>query len=520
MRLAQRPGRRLLSTVTFWVIVAVTTRALFWLVTDRTWEDALITAQHAVNFARGEGLAHHPGEGPVHGFTSVFSLLIPLLGEVAFPGSAVTAQKVASLVAAAFTIVVADRLGRQLGLSALGRTVVLGYLALDYNQIFYGMAGLETQFAVLAILTSASLLVARSRFTGLALGASVLVRPDFAIWVALVAGWVVVFHRRGVGAVFAGLMAITVPWLAFAWAYFGSPVPHTVSAKAAALLPPPSGSSILDVGIWVYERVTLNIVPSLRMLSPFLEDSLVASAPVPTPALLAVGLLVYGLAALGIHARIRDPRWLPLVAFVIAYLGYRLIFLPPVYFDWYAPPYAACLIIVAAGGLQRLAAPAPVTRSLSVAVVIAFAIHLPLSYALDARIQREIEQGVRVPMAQFLRDAVGPGEAVASEAAGYIGYYAGVLLYDYPGLTSPTALDAVRSVAAEERGLSAMIDRLRPAWIVVRPDELADLQRRYPETAARYEVARRFGDGAPTIAVDGLVKYTIDRSFLVMRAGQ
>jgi hypothetical protein len=135
---------------------------------------------------------------------------------------------------------------------------------------------------------------------------------------------------------------------------------------------------------------------------------------------------------------------------------------------------------------------------------------------LEAHIQRDIEDAVRAKVGVYLRDVVPPGQPVGLEAAGYFGYYSGATIYDYPGLTSRAALSAVRSLPAGERDVAGMLSILRPPWIVVRPDEYADMVSRHPAIAARYALCRRFENGSgETIGWGGLVKETIDRAFEV-----
>jgi hypothetical protein len=508
-----RPGRDVLA----WSAIAVIVRAVFWIATDRVWEDALITAAHAVNAVGGIGLTHHPGEGQVHGFTSVVSVAIALAGELIAPGSALVAQKLVSLAAAALTILAADDVSRRLGIGRPARQLVMGYLALDQNHIFYGMAGMETQVAVLLLLVSVSLVLARSRIAGASLGLAVLARPDFIIWVACAAAWIVIFARRRVVATSTGLSAVVIPWLLFATWYYGSPIPHTIAAKAAASLSPPGGGGPAEWIGWIVERATANALPLLRTLTPFLEDTLVVATPVAALALLALGLVMFALVTIGAAIHRSDSRWQLVGVFAASYVGYRLVFLPPAYFDWYAPPATAILILFAAAAVERLFAGRHLSLVVVGGLVAAYALHLPWSLPLERQIQREIENGVRVPMALYLEQSVAPGESVGAEPAGYIGFYSRVLLFDYPGLTSPAALAAVRSASPAGRGVAAMIDQLRPDWIVLRPAELADLRDRFPEAAALYATSRVFGAPRATIAVNGLVKATIDGSYIVLR---
>ena len=143
------------------VAVAVVSRLIFWLVTDRVWEDALITVTHARNAVAGIGLTHHPGEPVTHGFTSAVSVLVPLAGEIVVNGSGIFVLKVASLVAAATD----DRAGSAdlRALSRLGSWPTAARaadLAVGQNHIFYGMSGMETQIAVMVLLWSVDLLMA------------------------------------------------------------------------------------------------------------------------------------------------------------------------------------------------------------------------------------------------------------------------------------------------------------------------------------------------------------------------
>lgn len=53
--------------------------------------------------------------------------------------------------------------------------------------------------------------------------------------------------------------------------------------------------------------------------------------------------------------------------------------------------------------------------------------------------------------------------------SGYIGYYAGLKMYDYPGLSSREVVDVRRRLHAESYG--KLIAALRPEWLVPRPGD-------------------------------------------------
>src|SRR6185503_19187259 len=108
-------------------------------------------------------------------------------GEAIAPGSGLLTLRIASLLAAVATIVFADRLMTALRVSPWPRRFVFVYLALDPLQVFYGMAGMETQIAVAILLWSAWLTTQdRPVELGVSLGLGLLARPDFVIWAGIV----------------------------------------------------------------------------------------------------------------------------------------------------------------------------------------------------------------------------------------------------------------------------------------------------------------------------------------------
>src|SRR5262249_41259319 len=138
----------------FGIGLALVMRILFWIFADPTFEDALITLTHAQNAAAGLGLTHHEGEAPVHGFTSVLSVMIPLAGGLIDPVLGLQLLRLVSLGAVVLAVLAAYRIGQRLQLGPWALLLIVGYLAVDRNQIFYGMAGMETQIAVAILLLS------------------------------------------------------------------------------------------------------------------------------------------------------------------------------------------------------------------------------------------------------------------------------------------------------------------------------------------------------------------------------
>ena len=129
------------------IAVGVIARIGFWAATDRKLDDAMITIKFDKNLADGFGLVHNFGEGHVQGFTSALSVLVPMPGELIYHGGGFLFIRLVSIACFALAAVYAYRIAGELGLGRWPTGFVLAFLALDQNQVFYGVAGMETQIA-------------------------------------------------------------------------------------------------------------------------------------------------------------------------------------------------------------------------------------------------------------------------------------------------------------------------------------------------------------------------------------
>jgi hypothetical protein len=81
--------------------------------------------------------------------------------------------------------------------------------------------------------------------------------------------------------------------------------------------------------------------------------------------------------------------------------------------------------------------------------------------------QSLIEDGLRRPIGLWLRDhARTPQDTVMLEPLGYIGYYSGLKMLDFPGLASKEMVE-VRKRLGPNRENQAYLE-LRPDWLVLR----------------------------------------------------
>ena len=527
----RQAARREPLLLTF-MAAAVAARVAFVAVSNRAFEDGLTTITHARNVPLGLGLTHHPGEGNVHGFTSAIGVLIPLVGELVHEGSGLVAMRLASLVAVCVALIYARLICRDLGLGTFPTAFVLAYLSFDQNMIFYGMSGMETQVAV-AVILGGVYHVRRNDVvgSGIWLGLAPLTRPEFVLWVAPALLYLALRNARLAARTAAIAGAIVIPWLVFTFLYYGSPIPNTIVAKSTAFPTPPilSGGSPLPWIEWLGGQFAGHAALLLYYLEPFREVWSTAAAPIPTPVLVLITVIVVYVVVVGLVGSRRIPDFWPITAFLALFFLYRVYFLPVIFYgDWYMPPFLALVMIVAALGMQRLAAVTPNAPAvLATVLAIAFAIHMPFSFIVEGKVQA-IENQVRTNAGEYLRANVKPGQSVVSESAGYIGFYGNVKLYDFPGLTSPTSVRALKKLPPDKRDLADLIAVLQPDWIVVRPWELDSLRSSFPDVAALYAVDRVFEmpgvpesrlniDGASTVSFGGLVEVSTDEKFTVLR---
>jgi hypothetical protein len=504
------------------IFAGLAARIVYWAVTDRRLDDALITLKHAKNVADGVGLTHHLGEGgPVHGFTSVLSVLVPLPGELIADGGGLLTLRLASLVAFVFAAIYAARICRHLSVGAWPMGFALAYLALDQNQIFYGVAGMETQIAVAVLLAGIYYLLAEDQTkTGIALGLAILARPDFVLWVAPVFVYLLFHNRDAAARAWLWTLAIVGPWVLFATIYYGSPIPNTIIAKSQAFAP--DFPSLTDIGGWFHFAWT-----SLKAhqsdwttLTPFVERSWVLHAPYPDILLKAIGWSVGALAIVGAVFSWRERSALrPAIVFVLLWIAYRIAFLTVGYFEWYGVPIVAVIIIFAAIGLDRIT----VRRSVAFVAVpatvlgLAYAAQLPFTLPLEARIQ-QIEDQVRQPLGEYLGRVAKVGDTIVAEPSGYFGYWTNATLLDDPGLTSKRVTDALGDDPPDPT-IAGLVNIFRPDWLALRPGELALVQAAYPDVAREYEPVREFSVSEADSPLDrwGLSLVNFDRDFIVLR---
>jgi arabinofuranosyltransferase len=415
------------------LLLLLATRGLLWAVLPIAAEDAYITFRYAKNLAIGNGLLYNPGER-VMGFSSPLWTVWSALGWRLL-ANPVEWARMWTVAGDVVTLVLTTAMLRKHG----GRAAAWCFAWFFAGWPFFAgvaVSGMETSVMLTLMVLSAALVERGSPLSGPALAALVLVRPEgfaAALVIALGARW----RDRAVALGLAGL------GIASLWAYFGSPIPQSVIAKA---------------GIYGHPGPMVG-----RYWWDWLVPFPMAGAPVITEGvhlfLLCVLMAPAVLAGAPILWRVRGSA-LGLVAgaALVIWLGYAL--LGVAFFFWYLVVPLFGLLVLAAIGLPRLVKGRAIYFSAALFVIGMWGIGIQL---YGGRARTEVDTFGSV--ANFLATHARPGEKVFLEPIGLIGYRNPLVVLDEVGLVSP---QVARRRAQGPGWYTDVIAGERPDWLVVR----------------------------------------------------
>jgi len=487
-----RPG----LTVAIILLVGLTFAAY----TQHVWEDYWITFRASRNLAMGNGLVYTPGER-LHTFTSPLGVLLP----AAF--SWITGNHMATLALWLFRIISVGAFAagvclllkslQTLPLRRVSFWLTLGLIGLDAKLVDFTINGMETGLLVLFMaLTIHGLLVEGSRQIfriGGGWAGLMWTRPDSCVYIAALGLGSLLFLSKGTEAkkyqaqgktlISAALVCATLylPWFLWAWAYYGSPVPHTITAKAAGQPPLHLGELATSLLQFPHEilfsyntSIAATFLPGYASLGGWSEGyvslssllGLVAAFAWVMPVLRPQTRLFSAVYFLGNYyltdvLKYYPPWYLPMVA-LFGYLALGLLF---------DQTLGLAIKLPQSGWNRGWFTELP--KILRVSAVGLLAGQLTVTVCVARQIQAQqslIENGLRQPIGLWLREhAQTPHDSVMLEPLGYIGYFSGLKMLDYPGLASKEMV-AARKRLGPGRQNQIYLD-LKPDWLVLRPGE-------------------------------------------------
>jgi hypothetical protein len=400
-----------------------------------TTDDAFIHFQFARNLAGGRGFSYNADQ-PTYGDTSplwVFMLagtgrLLEVTGVAPAASGTADAWRLAakllnalSLLAALVVFVHLAR--RRLPRPRWAAAVVIVLFVLDPWWIKWGMAGMETPLAVMLALLALLLRDVRRNsgrsdpWTPLVLGIGYLVRPEFAILiVALIADVLIVERRRRRAdlmlAVCLPALPI-VPWLGYALATFGTPLPDTFAARRDV-----NYSSL-------YVAVKLG--------------KILASAYAVPLASLLIGLVAAGD---GRARRLREDLF-PFAAITMVLLFY--LFWNVSVGARYVLLIAPYLVLVGYAWLFGSTEHRPRLRTAALAFSAAALIGVQITSVRFVTRWQEGLDGDLFALARWLEAETPPGAVVAAHEIGVIGYVSQRRVLDLAALISPDVMPFSRT---------------------------------------------------------------------------
>jgi hypothetical protein len=528
-------------TVLLFLFVCVVAAA-FALHTNHVWEDYYITYRSSKHLATGDGLVHNVGER-LHTFTSPLGVLLPAAASLLTFNSSDTGAlwifRGMTIAALGIAAVLLFRSSRELGLPLAAALFLVVGVATDAKTVDFTINGMETPIVIafFAYAFWAMLGVTSRRWLhlGLAWAGLMWSRPDGCIVIAILTVAVWVFNdpaRSGLTRAqwlpvllrAAGVTTVLyLPWFLWAWSYYGTPVPHTITAKAML-----GGAKSLE-GFWL----SLLAFPARINSYSGAIDAIFAPPNMffggwPEAPRLFARMVAAGCAALwlvgGLH---QVTRALSLTYFgLCVYLNY----FPPFPAAWYLSLPSTVALFALACALSQLfdltrGVSAPRYRYALQALVVLPAAGFILQggwFTFQAARQLKaqqtlIENGLRRPIGEWLRDNAAPGDTVFLEPLGYIGFFSGLRTYDFPGLSSPEMVDAIRRLGPK---YPPLIRDLKPTWLALRPVEIARVQKEDPGLLqTEYAPVRTFDASreVSALTVQGLSYIANDQTFVVFR---
>jgi len=453
--------------------------------TNHAWEDFFITFRHSRNLVEGHGLVYQPGER-VHGFTSPLNVLLPALtywltGATSFQ-PALWLYRLLSIAALAAGGAILLRTMKERSADWLPPVLFAALaLSLESKTVMFTVNGMETGLVLLFLLPALGWglvdPVGRWKGIGACWAGLMWSRPDGCVYIAAIALVALVFAADGRKPVLSALTraallctALYLPWFVWAWWYYGSPVPHTVIAKAAAHAQAPGG-------LWTTLGDMLHKAPYAAKLVFMPTNSQFGGWPGWTDAYAWAAAGICTLYWLAPWADQLGRRLSVVFVLVLVYLSY-LAHAGGVY-AWYTPPAAVIGIAVIGLGvpatLGRFIRDARRARYLASGVLAAVLLVSAVEFGMAAvqmRVQEQIiEFGNRAKLGLWLKHQVAPDERVFLEPLGYIGYFSGAHMLDYPGLASPEVTKLLEAGSTP----TGIVVKLAPEWLVLRPGEAENL---------------------------------------------
>ena len=217
------------SVILFFVAIIV--RIVFHYFTGFTADNAFITFRYAENLASGEGYVYNIGQPVFGSSTPLFVLILSLFSLVSV--SPIKASLIVSLAASGFTALLLYRLAHHLRFTKFAVLPSLLYIFFP-RVIPAETSGMETGLFSFFVLASFYFNRKNKRFYALAMATLAgLTRYEGFLILLIIFGHIIYKDRDKFLYYLSIPLVMIIPWFLFTFYYFGSVVPHSVTAKLA-----------------------------------------------------------------------------------------------------------------------------------------------------------------------------------------------------------------------------------------------------------------------------------------------
>lgn len=497
----------------------------FAIYTNHAWEDWYITYRASKNLATGNGLVFTVGER-VHSFTSPIGTLVPSLISYATFNYSDTLVLWIYRIFCCFILscaaAILTKYTHKTNMTPVAALVMVGIFCLDAKIIDFSINGMETAFMMffLIMMIYVSFIKTKrfSLFSGIAWAGLMWTRPDSVIYILSFCAGIIIFKGATpysdsryflTGKLLkAGCIALIfyIPWVIWAWIYYGSPIPHTIVAK----------------GLFVNYHITELLIDFIKFPVSILSET-TAVDDIFMPSYYYVGgwpkSIAYITKILAITASF---YWLlpwgksqaKVVSFVL-FVGCFYLTTVGIRAPWYFPNLAILSIFVAGQIFQHFSefsekiniSDIETKKKLSFAsyclavslLLLSGGLTVATAYQVELE-QRIVENGNRKLIGLWLKEnASSTSDTVFSEGLGYIGFFSQLKMYDWPGLASPEVVKVRRDLNTDDFGM--IILALKPDWLVLHTAEIMEIEKKHPlllttlyNNTRSFDVSRKVAD--------------------------
>ncbi|HOK04632.1 MAG TPA: hypothetical protein PLN24_05215 [Victivallales bacterium] len=453
------------------------------LYTEHIWEDYYITYKFSRNLADGYGLVYFPGEKAVHGFTSPLGVLLPALTYLICRSDSMALWLfriffgIPCFIAAIYMLYkTSEKVFKDY--PHLKFLCPL-FLVFEVKSVMFSVNGMETALMLFFVSWLIKIFIYKDwdwRKIGFCSAALMWTRPDSCIYIGgIIISFLIFFPelRKSQSITFIKSIILGIilymPWFLFAWFYFGSPIPHTIIAKNAAF------------GGIFFSNLTIRDLYAI--FSTFIRIPVMIYYPV-YPQFGSWPFIIYVFSAFlgyfAIFATIAPlkqdfkPEVKALSLFFIILCAYFAFIRVP--YPWYFPPAGIPSYLVISAIFIELTRRWALRHHFLYAFFLISISGFLLIFFLDTermKAQQEIvENGNRMKIGLWLNKNSNPGDRIFLECLGYIGYFSGRKVLDYPGLVSP---EVVKIIQNKKNGYVISVEELAPEWVVAREFEARNL---------------------------------------------